>query len=229
MKKESKFLYYVQLLDSALPAGTFSFTFGLNEFIKGRRISEEDELIRSIDAWIRSSLFFTEGLVVKGMLEALNDSDMKRFYRYGEWIYLQRMSFHSDEPEHQMGKKYIKLAKTIYPWMDLKEMEQFTRMYSAGTLPAVHAFTAHRLGISSNQAMRSYLYTLAHMMVNSALRQIPVMLAEENKIMSKLMPSILETMEKAETRKPEQLFSSAQVQRYAAETMNHQAYTRLLS
>lgn len=167
----SSLLSYVQLLDSALPIGGFSHSFGLETFIQQNRVTNIQELEQYIVGQIHASLVRLEGLAVKGVYLAMAEEDLWRVSLFDKIVHVGRTPRESREGLQKMGKRLIKLGHTLYPEVELSKLEQGLTLHGGyGTLPIVHAWISYKLGVPQDEAVKGYLYTSLTTMVNSALR-----------------------------------------------------------
>ncbi len=167
----SSLLSYVQLLDSALPIGGFSHSFGLETFIQHNKVRNIQELELYIVSQIHANLVRLEGLAVKGVYLAMAEEDLWRVCLFDKIVHVGRTPRESREGLQKMGKRLIKLGHTLYPEAELLKLEQGLSLHGAyGTLPIVHAWISYKLGVPQDEAVKGYLYTSLTTMVNSALR-----------------------------------------------------------
>ncbi|MFD2671243.1 urease accessory protein UreF [Marinicrinis sediminis] len=226
MKPDNKLLYYVQMLDSALPIGSFSHSFGLETYVQKGVIRNLDDLEKYIAATLHASLAPFEGLAMKGMYTALEQKDWKTYVHYDELIFTQRTARESREAIHKMGKRLLKLVKTLYPWMQLAQLEEALSKQGYGTLPAIHTYTAHQLGIGLHETITGYLYTSVSMMVNSALRLMSMGQTQGQQLIQQSIPQIEQAWKEVSALPPEELHAHAWLQEIYE--MNHETlYSRL--
>ncbi|GIQ68531.1 urease accessory protein UreF [Xylanibacillus composti] len=227
MNRDARFLAYVQMLDSALPIGGFSHSFGLETYVQKGAIGSLAELEQYMNSQIHCSLVRLEGLAIKGMYAAIEEADMRRFCRLDSILHVQRPASESREGQHKMGRRLLTLARKLYPWMALDELEQALSDYQAyGTLPAVHAWIACRLGIPMDDAVRGFLYTAVSAIAGSALRLMSVGQTECQLLISRGTEHIAEEWSKVRELPPDLLHSFSPLQDICA--MQHEGlYSRL--
>lgn len=175
VKPESRLLQYVQLLDSALPIGGFSHSFGLETYVQDGTITTARQLEEYIYGQIESSLCCLEGLAIKGMYEALEHDNLHEVNRLDRILHVQRTPRESREALLKMGRRLIKLASTLYPFMDWNKFKHALDDYGGvGTLPTVHTWVCYELNVELDDAVKGYMYSSVSNMVNSAVRLMSI-------------------------------------------------------
>ncbi|MEY4479528.1 MAG: hypothetical protein RLZZ267_206 [Bacillota bacterium] len=191
MANAVNFLAYVQLLDSALPIGGFSHSFGLESYVQDNTIVTTQQLEQYIVGQLHSSLTRMDGLVIKGVYEAIAANDESRIAQLDQILHVQRLPRESRDGQAKMGKRLIKLAKSLDPILQLDELERILITHGGtGTLPVVHAWICERLGLSLDEAVQGFLYSSVQTMVNSALRLMAMGQTEGQIIVRRMLPII---------------------------------------
>lgn len=175
MPSQIAYLHYVQLLDSALPIGGFSHSFGLETFVQQGRVDSIEQLEHYLRSLLHHSLAPLDGLAIKGVREAMERRDDALVAHYDRIVHLQRTPRESRDGMHKMGKRLIRLGSPLYPEAELARLEELLRLHGGyGTLPTVHAWISGSLGVSVDEAVTGYLYSGMTTMVNSALRLMAI-------------------------------------------------------
>jgi Urease accessory protein UreF len=227
MEKGTRLLAYVQLLDSALPIGSFSHSFGLETYVQEGRITNRPQLAAFIESQLHSNLTRVEGLAIKGCYLALREGNLDKVARLDSIVQAQRLARESREGLQKMGRRLFKLATTLHPWMDFDKLKDaLERHHSSGTLPIIHAYINYHLEIDLNDAVTGYLYSSVNMMVGSALRLMSLGQTEGQAILTSMFPVIEREWNAVSHMDPEQMHSFSFAQEIAA--MNHETlYSRL--
>ncbi|MFD2610932.1 urease accessory protein UreF [Paenibacillus gansuensis] len=227
MHSGSRLLSYVQLLDSALPIGGFSHSFGLETYVQNGQIQTMDHLESFIRSQIHSSLVRLDGLVMKGIYGAAEQKDLRKISMLDNIIHIQRTPRESREGMHKMGKRLLRLAKTLYPWMEFKTLEQsFAQHGGFGSLPTVHAWISFQLEVDCSEAVKGYLYSSVVTLVNSALRLMSIGQTDGQVLIQKLIAVIDEEWERLSEESADNLHSFALA--HEIHSMNHETlYSRL--
>lgn len=227
MDKGTRFLAYVQLLDSALPIGSFAHSFGLETYVQEGRITSRAQLEDFIEGQIHTNLTRLEGLAIKGCYAALQQDDMKRFCQLDRILFAQRLPKESREGLQKMGRRLLKLAETLHPWMDFDHLKDALKHHGGGgCLPPIHAYINYHLDIELDDAVRGYLYSSVNMMINSALRLMSIGQTDGQTILVRMLPVIDREWKAVAHLSADQMHSFGFSQEIAS--MNHETlYSRL--
>lgn len=227
MHSGSRLLSYVQLLDSALPIGGFSHSFGLETYVQQGNIQTMEQLEAFLRSHIHSSLVRLDGLAMRGIYQAIASDDLWKVCLLDKMIHIQRTPRESREGMHKMGKRLLRLAKTLYPWMDFNPLEQALAKYNAyGSLPTIHTWISYHLEVECDEAVKGYLYSSVVTLVNSALRLMSMGQTAGQVLIQQMIKVINEEWEKAAEEQHDHIHSFAVVHEIHA--MNHETlYSRL--
>lgn len=186
-----KLLRYAQLLDSALPIGGFSHSSGLETYTAEGVIRTSEELASFIRSQLTGSLTRLDGLAMKGVYEAAANNNPEGIAFYDKRLFAQRSPRELRESSHKMGKRLVKLARSIYTDLDLDLLDISVRDHRAlCCLPTVHAYIAFQLEIGLDEAVTGHLYTAVTAYVNSALRLMPIGQTEAQRLIQELILDI---------------------------------------
>ncbi|ANE46222.1 hypothetical protein SY83_07995 [Paenibacillus swuensis] len=227
MHSGSRLLSYVQLLDSALPIGGFSHSFGLETYVQNGQIQNMQQLEEFIRSQIHSNLVRLDGMVMKGIYTAIVQDDLWKLCLLDKIIHIQRTPRESREGMHKMGKRLLKLARTLYPWMDFKPLEKSFAQYGGyGSLPTIHAWISYHLEVDADEAVKGYLYSSVVTMVNSALRLMSIGQTDGQVLIQKLI-SVIDSEWEAACKEPVDHLHSFSLA-HEIHSMNHETlYSRL--
>lgn len=109
MHSGTKLLRYVQLLDSALPIGGFSHSFGLEAYTHDGRIRTTAKLEQFIRGQLHSSLVRLDGLAIKGVYQAIEQQDAALLALYDKRVHAQRTPGNCGKVDTRWGSDYSNL------------------------------------------------------------------------------------------------------------------------
>lgn len=224
-------LYYVQLLDSALPVGGFSHSFGLETFVQENRIQSADDLDHYLHSQLRTSLIPLEGKIIGFLYRALDERDWERYCWWDTVLDVQRTPRESREAIRKMGKRLLKLSQTLFPNLDFAAQSSAVLKYGGrNTAPAVHTWICHSLEIPEKETVEGYLYVNISASVNSALRLMAIGQTDGQQLIRRAIGTIHKEWAKHEDSEDrpnrDMPFSYAPAQEIRA--MNHETlYSRL--
>lgn len=216
-----------QLLDSALPIGGFSHSFGLEAAVQDGRISNMRELEQYLHVMIRQSWSTSDAMIVKAVYETADRQDWPRLWRIERQVHLQRAGSESREGVEKMGRRLLQLVVSIHPALDWSPLADAYRSGAClATHPLVHGFVCWRLGLRLDEAVQGYLYTCVVTAIGSALKLLPVGQTECQALIARLGPAIDDGWRIASELQPEDAYSSAPLSEICA--IRHESlYSRL--
>lgn len=151
----------------------------------------------------------------------------ERLIRLDAICHTQRAARESREGLHKMGKRLIRLGKSLYPEARLPQLEKLLQQHNGyGTYPTVFAWIAWHLRLDIELAISGYLHTSIQMMVNSALRLMSLGQTDGQLLIRKTVPYALDLWEEIKQYDYTEPFSYGIVQEIYA--MQHETlYSRL--
>lgn len=161
------FLAHAQILDSALPIGAFSHSFGLENLILDGQITDAASLqlflqIALAEAWSQS-----DGLLIK----AVWSLESPRVWALDALLDASRVSRETRDGTRKMGRQALKLARSIHPHLDFSELEAALQGGNCpGSWPLVYGFWSRAIGIDSERAVTGYLYSCCAANLAGAVR-----------------------------------------------------------
>lgn len=214
-------LRFSQLLDSALPVGGFSHSFGLETYCDEGKITAGADLERYLLSQLQSGWASLEGVAVKGIHEAAADGDSAEMARIDHILHAQRLSRESREGVQKMGRRLLKLSRSLYPWMSFRLMDEAVSLHGTPcTFPAVLAWLGSELEVPADDTVCGYLYISVMAAANSALRLMSIGQTEVQAIVARILPELCREWERVRDRNPGQLSSFSWAQEIYA--MRHE-------
>jgi urease accessory protein len=182
-------LVYQQLLDSALPIGGFSHSFGLETMVQQARLQTIDEL----EAYIRSMLFHSwtssDAMAIKAVYLYAPSQQWQQIWFAERVLHVQRASSEARSGVLKMGRRLLQLVRSLYPdlgWSPLDEAIREERCF--GTHPLIHGWFSCQMQIPLEKAVEGYLYCCMVTCINSALRLMSIGQTQGQVLLAKLLP-----------------------------------------
>ena len=164
-----------QFCDSQFPTGAFSHSFGLETYIQRGTVHDEESFKEWLRLFLSEQLTYADGLAIRLVYEALNQSDSEKILHLDRILFVQNMPRETRTGTKQMGTRMVKLANELYDsewiqWYEAQYQEKNAKLH-----PAI-CFTmlGHFLGIDIEMIIDYYLYQNVSALTQNAVRAIPL-------------------------------------------------------
>jgi urease accessory protein len=189
MKPAYHWLAYQQLLDSALPIGGFSHSFGLETLVQQGRLQS----VAALEAYLRSMVLQSwttaDAMVIKAVYVYTPSQDWRRIWEVDRMLHVQRVSKEARSGAQKMGRRLLQLAQTMYPELEWSKLEEAIRVQACcGTHALIHGWISLGLQVPLEKAVEGYLYSCMVTCINSALRLMSMGQTQGQMLLSKLLP-----------------------------------------
>jgi len=182
-------LAYQQLLDSALPIGGFSHSFGLETLVQQERLRTVDELEDYIRSMLAGSWATSDAMVIKAAYACIPANSLPQLWRIDRMLHVQRASSEARSGVQKMGRRLLTLTRSMYPELDWVPLDEAAAAERCGCTHAlVHGWVSYHLGVPLDQAVEGYLYGCIVTCVNSALRLMSMGQTQGQMLLAKLVP-----------------------------------------
>ncbi|MBD3917842.1 urease accessory protein UreF [Paenibacillus sp. PR3] len=216
-----------QLLDSALPIGGFSHSFGLETMVQEDKLTDSRALEAYVQTMLRQSWATSDAMVIKAVYRDADTQQWERLWAVERIVHTQRLAAETRSGAEKMGKRLLKLAVDMWPDLNWQPIAEAARAGNClSTHPLVHGYICWQLGVSLQQAMESYWYACMVTCINSALRLMSIGQTEGQRLIARLTPLTSEAWRIAEGLEPEEAYSNMPMAELAM--MRHETlYSRL--
>jgi len=219
-------LAHLQLLDSALPIGAFSHSFGLETLVQNGTIQNANDL----EEYARTMLFGAwstgDAMAIKGVyLWAAGQTE--KVWQLDEMLHVSRSARETREGLQKMGKRLLRLGVELHPALDWAPLTQaIESRLCVGAHSTVYGWMTHGLGVLLDDAAQGYLYNCVAATINSAVRLMALGQTRAQTLLAGLLPQIYEAWLQVAETDPFSFSTSTPSSEIAM--MNHETlYSRL--
>ena len=180
-------LQHLQLLDSALPIGAFSHSFGLETLVQENQIQSAADLKRLCESALFGAWAPCDLMLVKANYECKN----AQIWRLDRELHVARAASETRDGGRKIGKRLLQLARALYPQMDFAALTNAIETGECvGAFPTIYGWVCRELKVDLNEAATGFLFANVSSCVNNATRAMRLGQTEGQQIIAALLPRI---------------------------------------
>ena len=163
------------MLDSSLRIGGLSHSLGLEYCLQQGSIKNVDDLEFFMRSQLYPGIAHLEGTAMMSLYDALQSNDYWRVALIDKLVRVHRTPPEQVNQAKTIGKRLLKLAHAIHPWMTFKKLERLLSQYSTwGCLCTIHTWINYELNLTMEEAFKSYLHSAITCCTSSAAKYLHV-------------------------------------------------------
>lgn len=188
---ETALLTLLQLCDTALPTGSFSFSNGLETYTQEGRIADAVTFQAWLEAVLRYSVHGTHLLPVALAYRAAAVPDWSKLERLDQRLTALKHARETREASMRVGQRLLRLARDVWPG---PTVEHLYALWRKGPIAAHHALVFGVLGweleLDERVTVEAAGYTWLSSMVSAALRLLPLGQVAGQQVLMTLLTSL---------------------------------------
>jgi urease accessory protein len=182
-------LRLLQLASPALPVGAYAYSQGLEYAVAHRWVVDENSALAWIQGLLRYPLCHLDVPIFARLYRAWAKQDNDSVERWNHRLYASREAAELQQEDHHLGTALARLLADLgvddaKPWRTAHRV-CFATLFS---------LAAVRWEINLQNASKGYLWAWAENQVTAATKLIPLGQTAGQRILSQVMPEIVETV-----------------------------------
>ena len=182
-------LRLLQITNTALPVGAYSYSEGLESLVEAHLIHDRTTLKHWLEQQLRYGAIRIEAAIMLRGYRATEVGDLEALDYWNNWAKAARETAELREQSWQMGHALRRLWEKLEPELS----KEFNSLSQEVSFAIGFSIIAAHWGIHPSAAILGYLHSWATNLISASIRLIPLGQTTGQQLLSKLNSNIIET------------------------------------
>lgn len=215
-------LHLLQITNTALPVGAYSYSEGLESLVEAQVIYDRKTLKHWLEQELGYGAIRIEAAIMLRGYRAKQAGDLETLEYWNNWAKAARETAELREQSWQMGHALRRLLEKLEPELS----KEFSSLSQEVSFAIAFGIIAAHWQIDPSSAILGYIHSWATNLISASIRLIPLGQTTGQQLLSNLHSSIIATSSKILDLKDDELSSCGWG--LALASMNHEIqYSRL--
>lgn len=220
-------LLLMQVTNAAFPTGSFTQSYGFENWLDEHRIRTAAEAAERLRLWLRHNLAKGDAVAVTQAFRHTLYGEEQHLMALNRLVGAVKFTREGREASEKSGQAWLAAFQDIFDLAPVIRLRE--RLSADGQLPhqaVVYGTGCAALGFSEDQAVETYLWTSFSNLAAVIARLLPIGQVELQRMIADALPQVRECTEIARTTPPERM--SASYSALDAAAMRHEVQTTRL-
>ncbi|MHC5268690.1 urease accessory protein UreF [Enterococcus sp. LJL98] len=213
-----------QICDSTFPIGTFNHSYGMENYLVNDTITDAKSFESWLQVFLKTQFTYGEGFIIQLVFQAMEEQKFDDIWQYDQILYAATLARETREAGLLIAQQMLTLVLDLSDSPLLRTYQQAIQEKKAVGNPAVvFALFLFEKGISAQESIYYYGYSIVSTMVQNAVRTVPLGQKSGQLIVKASFPVLQEVIETIATLDASYL--GASVPGIEIAQMNHETQT----
>lgn len=190
---EIKLLSIFQVCDSFFPTGGYTQSFGMETYVQLGLVKNEETLTEFLTTYLKKAVANSDGLAIRLAYRAITESNIEMLVKLDDALDAQKVTREPREASIRIGRQILNTVQSLFNNPDLDTFLKLVRDNKIqGHQSLVYALLGHGLGWGEDLTVLCFMYSSVSVMVNNALKSVPLGQITGQKVLQNLRTPLLE-------------------------------------